>query len=60
MRNCPNCNFELEEYIFHEGARDEPPTTRFECLLCGDIPEEFSKLQTMGARLEDLKKCQKQ
>lgn len=41
MENCKLCNSELEEYVFHEGARDEPATVRHECPACG--PVEINK-----------------
>lgn len=40
MLRCPYCNHELEEYIHHEGARDEQATVKFECLACGPVQEK--------------------
>ena len=34
---CKFCHNEIEEFIVHEGARDEPPTTRLECPACGPV-----------------------
>lgn len=37
MSHCPFCNYTLEEFIFHEGALNEPATTRLECFACGPV-----------------------
>ena len=40
MSHCPYCNSELEQYVFHEGSRSDPPTTTLECVLCGPVEAE--------------------
>jgi len=34
---CKYCNYPLEEYVVHDGSRDEPATIRYECECCGPV-----------------------
>jgi hypothetical protein len=34
---CPRCQSPLIEYIWHEGAPQDTPTVRWECVLCGPV-----------------------
>ncbi len=45
MKHCPYCNHELDEFIFHEGARDEPATVRYVCVLCGPVEAKVADKQ---------------
>lgn len=41
---CPKCLWPLVEYVWHERGVKDPPTVRWECVLCGVLGETVTPL----------------